>query len=232
MKPAMTPNRRRPENFATNTPPANAHLSESQLDDLLIDGAAALNREAAAHLAGCAACRERAAAAAAPLAHFRDVSLAWAERRSATLPLRPAQAAPAPAGRAVWAAAAAALAVAIAFPLLHGPALLSKASILNSGASAAAGIAAEPSAGAVASVPSARTYAARVQASRLTRSAETALAVTALPRLTPVSAASNQIARDNRMLAAIDRVLSTPSSPAAFGLDTAASTDAQPIVRD
>jgi hypothetical protein len=60
------------------------HLSEDQIDDQLIGDPSAY---AAAHLAGCGECAERVADAAAPIAGFRDVTMAWSERRSATMPL-------------------------------------------------------------------------------------------------------------------------------------------------
>lgn len=97
-------------------------LTEDQIDDVLISGAAdvALSAEAAAHLDACPLCQQRLADAGVPLATFREVSLAWAERRSATLPLRPAGL---PAGRRhgrrlAWAGAVTAvLAVGIAIPM-------------------------------------------------------------------------------------------------------------------
>ena len=101
-------------------------LTEDQLDEVLIAGSVAdadLPRAAAMHLSACALCQERLSAAGAPLAGFRDMSLAWAERRSATLPLRPAGF---PAGRSrharrlAWATVATAvLAVGIALPMAH-----------------------------------------------------------------------------------------------------------------
>jgi hypothetical protein len=63
---------------------ANLHLSDEQIDDHLIGDLAA---EPAAHLAACAHCAQRASAAAAPIASFESVTMAWSERRSATLPI-------------------------------------------------------------------------------------------------------------------------------------------------
>jgi hypothetical protein len=60
------------------------HLSDDQIDDHLIGDLAA---EPAAHLADCAHCIQRVATAAAPIASFESVTMAWSERRSATLPL-------------------------------------------------------------------------------------------------------------------------------------------------
>jgi len=63
---------------------ANLHLSDDQIDDHLIGD---LATEPAAHLAACAHCAQRASAAAAPIASFESVTMAWSERRSATLPV-------------------------------------------------------------------------------------------------------------------------------------------------
>ncbi|MDE1154984.1 MAG: hypothetical protein PW735_04540 [Acidobacteriaceae bacterium] len=94
------------------------HLSEEQLDDLLIGE---VSPEVEAHLAGCAVCRERLQEAEAPLASFREMSLAWAERRSVTM------AAPRPEAqsgrvehRFSWAMVmTGTLALAVAIPMLH-----------------------------------------------------------------------------------------------------------------
>jgi anti-sigma-K factor RskA len=60
------------------------HLSDKQIDDHLIGDLAA---EPAAHLAACSVCTDRVATAADPLSSFRNVTMAWSERRSATLPI-------------------------------------------------------------------------------------------------------------------------------------------------
>jgi hypothetical protein len=60
------------------------HLSEDQIDDHFVGD---LSTSAAAHLAECDECSRRVARAAEPMASFRDVSMAWSERRSATMPL-------------------------------------------------------------------------------------------------------------------------------------------------
>jgi hypothetical protein len=74
-----------PDRFSnTLEPQAAAHLTPDQIDDHLIGDLAAAP---AAHLAACALCTTRVAAAASPLASFQQVSTAWSERRSATLPL-------------------------------------------------------------------------------------------------------------------------------------------------
>jgi hypothetical protein len=102
------------------TPKTNTefHLTEDQIDDCLIGD---LAPEAAAHLEACSPCLTRVARAEEPLASFRAVSLAWSERRSATLPLQAsASARPNWARRLAWgAAAAAAIAIGVAIPAVH-----------------------------------------------------------------------------------------------------------------
>ena len=67
------------------------HLTEEQIDELLMGSLgpteAAQVRE---HVAGCEACAAQLAEIEAPLASFKAVTLAWSERRSATMPVRPA----------------------------------------------------------------------------------------------------------------------------------------------
>jgi hypothetical protein len=63
---------------------SHAHLSDSQIDDQLIGDLAA---RPAAHLAACPICTDRVAAAASPLDSFQSVTMAWSERRAATLPI-------------------------------------------------------------------------------------------------------------------------------------------------
>jgi hypothetical protein len=95
----------------------SGHLDDDQLDAVMIQGA---SPAAAAHLAACDPCTGRLAAVEQPIASFRAVSLAWSERRSATMPLREenfgrATAADSRVRRWGWVAAtAAALAVATA----------------------------------------------------------------------------------------------------------------------
>jgi hypothetical protein len=98
------------------------HLNEDELESVLIGDAAP---EHTAHLAACEPCKAALAELEAPLAGFRAVTLAWSERRSATMPLRDLQAAQsraAVAGRkrfALSAGLAAALAIGVAVPVLH-----------------------------------------------------------------------------------------------------------------
>jgi len=92
------------------------HLSEDQIDDVLIGDLAA---EPAAHLKQCAECQTRLEAAEAPMASFAAVSMAWSERHSATAPVTLLQAAnSAGQRRANWVAAATAmLLLAVSIPL-------------------------------------------------------------------------------------------------------------------
>ncbi len=92
------------------------HLTEDQMDDVLIGDLAA---EAALHLKQCADCRVRVDAAKAPIASFAAVSMAWSERRSATAPVTLVQAANSAGQRhANWiAVATAAMLIAISAPL-------------------------------------------------------------------------------------------------------------------
>ena len=88
------------------------HLSEDQIDDMLIGD---LAPEPAAHLKQCTECQTRLEAAEAPMASFAAVSMAWSERRSATAPAKLRMPVNAAWQRgASWAAAAAVLLVGIA----------------------------------------------------------------------------------------------------------------------
>ena len=100
----------------------NLHLSETELESVLIGDAAPAS---AAHLADCGSCRTALAEMEAPLAGFRAVTLAWSERRSATMPLRDLDAARRRAA-AAWrqrfalsTGLAVALVVGVAIPVLH-----------------------------------------------------------------------------------------------------------------
>jgi hypothetical protein len=60
------------------------HLTDEQIDDALLGDLAA---EAAGHLAACGVCQQQLIAARMPLESFKAVTLAWSERRSATMPV-------------------------------------------------------------------------------------------------------------------------------------------------
>lgn len=167
------------------------HLTPGQIDDHLIGDLAAAP---AAHLAACPHCAERVAAAGLPLASFQQVSTAWAERRSATLPI------PIPAERpAAWqrhmAWASATLSIALGFAFLNAS---HQFSMLNAPA---------PSRSASApAIPQPPAILPRAVA--LTQTASVAPS----PRAARISA-------DNHMLQAIDASLApSTDSPAALGL--------------
>jgi hypothetical protein len=89
------------------------HLTQDQIDDHLIGD---LALAPAAHLAACTLCAERVAAARSPISSFQQVSTAWSERRSATLPIPiPAQQAPVWQRHMAWATATLSMALGFAF---------------------------------------------------------------------------------------------------------------------
>jgi len=181
------------------------HLSETELEDCLIGDAAP---EAAAHLSACAPCRTALAELEAPLASFRAVTLAWSERRSATLPLNDLAVARRRAANgwrqrmAVSAGLAAALALGVAVPVLRH-----SSSSSNSNSDAGQMVAAQSTlAGGSVQAPNAAGSLAPAA------SAETASAATQ-------DSPAQQISRDNQMLRAIDAELdSRTETPAALGL--------------
>jgi hypothetical protein len=178
-----------------------AHLSEDQIDDLLIGDLDALAAPAAAHLDACLHCQSRVAAAKAPIASFKAVSLSWSERRSATLPpvAQPAVAVSVWHRYARWASVATAiLLVGIAVPMAkHSDTPSTSKPATESIANAAA-------------APTAAEPAAQPQ--------QATLRTVSLPQQSP-----DEIIRDNQMLEAIDQELATSDrSPAdTFGYATA-----------
>ena len=68
---------------STPNPSPQPHLTDEQIDDLLMGDLLPLP---AAHLAACARCADRVTEATDLLSSFQAVTLAWSERRSATLP--------------------------------------------------------------------------------------------------------------------------------------------------
>jgi anti-sigma factor RsiW len=98
------------------------HLTEDQIDELLMGSLPtdeiARMRE---HAAGCEACAAKLAEIEAPIASFKAVTLAWSERRSATMPVWPK---PVRAGARwtvglAWGALAAAALLAAVIPVLR-----------------------------------------------------------------------------------------------------------------
>jgi hypothetical protein len=61
------------------------HLTDAQLDDHLIGDS---SPEIKTHLEACEPCFARLTASLAPIARFDAASLAWGERRSATMPMQ------------------------------------------------------------------------------------------------------------------------------------------------
>jgi hypothetical protein len=98
--------------------PLNAnHLSDDQIDDYLMGDLAS---DAVAHLDLCDLCLCRVAQMQAPIASFKAVSLAWSERRSATMPTQPAAQPSRWSNRLAWGSAAtAALVIGLIVPAIH-----------------------------------------------------------------------------------------------------------------
>jgi len=178
------------------------HLTPDQVDDHLIGD---LAPSAATHLAACPLCADRVAAAASPIANFQQVSTAWSERRSATLPLPvPTQQRPIWQRHMGWATASLSLAFGIA--------------LVNAGHQFSALTTPEP-------VPS---VSAGLTAPRQPIVAPQAPAFTETASLSPSTRAS-QISADNRMLRAIDASLNpSADSPAALGLTRATISNGPP----
>jgi len=189
---------------------SSTHLSEDQIDDLLIGY---LATEPAAHLATCEPCQLRVSEAKAPIANFKAVSLAWSERRSATLPSQLSRAkTPSWHRPAAWAATATAvLLVGIAVPMAKHDAH-SNASVTSTTTSVAeaSNASTQPQIAAASTQTIAQSHRAEVRTIALTSSD---------------NAQDDQIARDNQMLLAIDRELDTSvQSPAdTFGYTTSGS---------
>ena len=174
------------------------HLSDDQILNTLYGDVSA---GVAAHLANCSVCSRRVAEAEAPIASFKAMTLAWSERRSATLPLQPPAAPPlAWHRRAVMAATAtAALLLGISVPLARHEAPSSRA--VTAPTTVAPSSAAE-----VATVSTPALSAAMQHVA-----AEAPSAV----EETQAKPQDEQIARDNQMLQNIDRALdNSVESPA------------------
>jgi len=179
---------------------AITHLTEDQIDDVLLGELAAAPT---GHLAGCNACQARVALAEAPIASFKAVSLAWSERRSATLPSKPILSSTSSWYRhASWAAAASAvLLLAIAVPVTRYEAASSKHQLASN---STPHITQPAQVNAALTVPNEILHEVRIQ-----------------PVATGVSSGSHavQIARDNQMLQDIDRELEASAQPPADDLE-------------
>jgi hypothetical protein len=173
------------------------HLSEEQIDEQLLGE---LGSAAAAHLAVCLTCTARVAEAAEPIADFRDVTMAWSERRSATMPL------PVVAGdslvwqrRMGWATTAFALALGI--------------SLLSNGRKVT------PE---TASMQPDQTVEAPMTAATVTSRVAAAPHFVEAAQNTSGTTAGDRYAGDNRMLQAIDTELdASVESPATLGIEPA-----------
>ncbi|WP_158824350.1 hypothetical protein [Granulicella sp. S156] len=174
------------------------HLSDDQILNTLSGDVSA---GVAAHLANCSICSRRVAEAEAPIASFKAVTLAWSERRSATLPLQPPAAPPlAWHRRAVMAATAtAALLVGISVPLVRNEA--PSAPVVTSPATA---------------TPSSTAEVATVSTPALTAAMQHKIPeAPAAVETAQTKPQDEQIARDNQMLQNIDRALdNSVESPA------------------
>ena len=182
------------------------HLTDDQIDDQLIGD---LAPAPAAHLAACSLCADRVATAASPIADFQNVSTAWSERRSATLPIPvPVQQRPIWQRHMAWATASLSLAFGIA--------------VIN----ASHQFSLQTSAPQPAPVQTAQSFAAPQTIAPQTIAAQPALTETASIAAAP---RATQIAADNHMLRAIDASFDSSSdSPAALGLIPAAAPSAGP----
>jgi hypothetical protein len=183
------------------------HLTPDQIDDHLIGD---LAPAPAAHLAACTLCAERLAAARSPIASFQQVSTAWSERRSATLPIPiPARQAPVWQRHMAWATAT--LSMALGFAFINAT---HQFSILNTP---------QP-----APIVSTSAQMTPVQQAVITPKApmlaETA-SIAPSPRAAHFAAQTGaQLSADNHMLQAIDASLDpSTDSPAALGLQPAAA---------
>lgn len=177
--------------FASMTQEDVMHLSEEQIDDQLMGD---LSGEAAAHLAGCEHCSARVATSGAPMENFRGVSTAWAERRSATMPIPSVQAGALVWQRRVgWAMTACALVLGISLTGNERKVEMLRASVQ----SAQSVDAVSPTTARVAVVP------------------------VAVGNGTVDETSAERYSGDNRMLKAIDNELdASVETPAAMGLET------------
>ena len=194
------------QNLSFASEPLDAHLTPDQIDDHLIGD---LAPAPAAHLAVCSLCAERVAAAASPIASFQQISTAWSERRSATLPI------PVPAVQRTvwqrhmaWATASLSLAFGIA--------------IINATHQFSFDTTPQPTPAAAVSAQRTPFQQSAVSPIALTQTADIAPAPRAAQSATQVSA-------DNHMLRAIDASLNpSTDSPAALGLTSVAAVSNGP----
>jgi hypothetical protein len=191
------------------------HLTADQIDDQLIGD---LAPAPAAHLAACSLCAERVATAASPIADFHNVSTAWSERRSATLPIPVvSQQRPLWQRYTSWATASLTLAFGMAF--INATHQFSLRTVTPQPVPTAQSLAAPQT---IASLPTApEPTAPRILASPAPALTETA-SIAPAPHATQISA-------DNHMLRAIDASFDpSADSPASLGLMPAAAPGPRP----
>ena len=182
-----------------NSTEAVVHLSEDEIDDQLIGDLAAAP---AAHLDACALCTHRVAQAKDPIASFQSLTLAWSERRSATLPV-PNRSTNRPLWqrRAAWVTACSALAIGIAFTNVGRQASLTPG-----------------------------LHVAQVQPAVPQATAVVSAAAVAPATSDTAASPAEQISADNQMLQAIDAEIRTvPNSSATLGLDPVSDHSNRPL---
>jgi len=169
------------------------HLTEEQIDELLMGSLepaeAAQMRE---HATECEACATQLAELEAPIASFNAVTLAWSERRSATLPVRPSpKRAGARFGTAfAWGSLAAAALLAAVIPVLRHEQDVHVREAYSNAAK-------------VQSTPQTATTASAAQpANAITAQNDSAA--------TNVPEKAQEIAKDNQLLAMVDEELNAP----------------------
>jgi anti-sigma factor RsiW len=172
------------------------HLTDDQIDELLMGsleaGVAAQMRE---HAEVCEACATRLAEIETPIASFKAVTLAWSDRRSATMPVRPARRAGARWGMGfAWGSVAAAVLLAAVIPVLrHEQSVRVRDAYIHAIKLPSANQ--QPGTPAVAAVNSASAKNGSVQDDSTD---------------TDVQENAQEIASDNRLLAMVDEELNAP----------------------
>jgi hypothetical protein len=208
------------------------HLTDDQIGAVLIGDASA---SCAAHLRTCADCSARTAQLSAAIEDFTAASLSWSERRSSTLPVPSTLLAGSRLRHLNWAVAAVVLAVAA----VGLPSMSHRAPTLEATTAAPTSVAA-PLAPIASSAFAAKNQtlaevAPAVEASHVGPSQETtsraAASYVAAADVTsddPTTAGGerSELARDNRMLAAIDDAwdATTPSPADSFQLRSASGS--------
>jgi len=171
-------------------PRSSAHLSDDEFEDQLIGDLAAAP---SAHLVACGLCSDRLAEASSLITSFQEVTAAWSERRSATLPLPKL-----PQHTPLWRSRAAWITTSSVFALGIGMVLTSSSHHVELKASNVRPTQVQPS---------------HQLAPPAVNPAESATVKSTSP--------DAQISADNQMLKAVDHELNASAdSPAALGLDT------------